>query len=208
MGNTAEELAHLIATIFGAEWSAKLLNAVGPEGMLTKYQEIVAVAADSAEVQRRQQLVFATKPLVRFLTGRVLGRAGSETLHTSIQLFPVMGMDDWRYAFANAVTADSAPAKEKKVTTKNVRLQDRELPLEANRVAPYRGRGVIPDLYFNEDAGPPHPAEPQPQPNFARDPFGEEPAGVRLRDAYANDLATIRGAYQAIAGVRDGRRPR
>lgn len=106
IGNNEEELRNWLTSFLPRSWFNRLVNAMGMDSMIQKFLEITAFLPEQEQVQRRAQLIFATKPLVTFIKKHLIKGAGQKILDDAVMTMNVFGLEDWNYWLSKAYTKD------------------------------------------------------------------------------------------------------
>lgn len=103
-----ESVIEFLSEYFPDYWMNTLLRHVDANYMLTKFNEVAALAFEQEVLERREQLVFMTVPFISFVKRHLLGEAGRVYIDGIKTTFEVLSAGDWWYHFRHAEDLDGA----------------------------------------------------------------------------------------------------
>jgi hypothetical protein len=117
------DLVRFLRDILPEYWYTKLLGLTTPEQLLENFSEVAALCFGDEAPKRREPLVFASAPLMRYISKSLFGENAGSYLLDVCKTLPVMTLGDWSehlhkawdMEFQNSDAAKKNPVKPNKL---------------------------------------------------------------------------------------------
>lgn len=104
----ADAVVEFLGEFFSDYWVNTLLRHVDAGYILTKFNEVAALAFEQELLERREALVFLTDPFLSYVKRHLLAEAGREYIDGIKTAFEVLSIGDWWYHLRRAEELDYA----------------------------------------------------------------------------------------------------
>lgn len=101
--STLEDFRTLLQAILPDVWYQKLTTYGSIDQMFRKFNEVGAYVCDPEQLERREQLVFITPALMKYLRKKVLNEEGAKYIENIRDKFGTVTAGDWAYYLEEAV---------------------------------------------------------------------------------------------------------